>query len=158
MVVTHGDGSKITGILAGLSHTLTAVIRNNVGRNGTLLTGCINDLNHIGTVSACRALALCQTDSLLNDLTLFVDTAAVAGLRAGDHIIGDLIPFFLQISLPCGFRDLIEHVMFQAQDRCIICYHFSFPPFIIPDACFKRPDSKYISWKAQRAHCQLNNR
>ena len=158
MVVTHGDGSKITGILAGLSHTLAAVICDNIGRNGTLLAGCVNDLNHIGTVSSCRALAFCQTDSLLDDLTLLVNTAAVAGLRARNHIIWDLIPFFLQISLPCSFRDLIEHVMFQAQDRCIICYHFSFPPFIIPDACSKRPDSKYISWKAQRAHCQLNNR
>ena len=65
VVMAHGDGSKIAGILAGLSHTLAAVVGYYIGSNGTLLACSIDDLHHIGGVFACRTLALCKAHPLV---------------------------------------------------------------------------------------------
>ena len=121
--VAHADCPEITGILAGLSHTLAAVVGYYIGSNGTLLACSIDDLHHIGGVFACRTLALCQAHPLFDDFPFLIDTAAVSCLWPRYHGIWNLAALLFQISIPCSLSHLIENIMLQTQDSRIIGYH-----------------------------------
>lgn len=79
--ISHADRSKRTGVLAGFTHTFTAVIGDCVGRNRALLTGCIDNLYDVVCIAVRRTFTFCQTDSLADNLSLLVYTAAVLCLR-----------------------------------------------------------------------------
>ena len=109
----HGN---ITGILAGLSHTFSAVIGYRVRCDRTLLTGCPNDLDHVsGIFAAGRALALCQADTLTDDLALFINTAAELCLRSRYDGVRNLsLVFLIQLAVPCKLCYLVKYVVFDA--------------------------------------------
>ena len=94
-VAAHADCAEITGILAGLTHALLAVVRHHIGGDGTLLAGRVDDLNHVGGVFALGAFSLRQAHSLPDDLTLFINTAAVSRLGTRDNLIGNVVGLFL---------------------------------------------------------------
>ncbi len=52
--ISHADRSKRTGVLAGFTHTFTAVIGDCVGRNRALLTGCIDNLYDVVCIAVRR--------------------------------------------------------------------------------------------------------
>ena len=114
--IPHADSSEITGILAGLSHTFSAVIGYRVRCDRTLLTGCPNDLDHVsGIFTAGRAFALCQADTLTDNLALFINAAAELCLRSRDDGVRNLILVFLiQLASPCQLCYLIQYVVFDA--------------------------------------------
>ena len=110
-IVSHSDSSKITRILAGFSHTVPTIVRYHVRGNGTLLTGCIDNLNHIHRISSHRTLSLCQPDSLLDNLSLLVDTAAELSLGPRNHLIRKLVSVLLQPSFPGHLRHFIQNIV-----------------------------------------------
>ncbi len=124
--IIHGDGAEITGILAGLSHTLAAVIRHHIRGDGTLFTGRVDDLNYIDGILAHGAFAFCQAHSLFDDLALFIDTAAELGLGSRNHLVGKFLSPLFQSPLPGHLGHFIQHVMLYAQYGCVICYHTFF--------------------------------
>lgn len=67
--ISHADRSKRTGVLAGFTHTFTAVIGDCVGRNRALLTGCIDNLYDVVCIAVRRTFTFCQTDSLADNLS-----------------------------------------------------------------------------------------
>ena len=97
--IAHINRAEITGILTRFSHTLAAVVRHHIGSDGTLLTGRVDDLDHIGGILSNRALAFRQTYPLFDDLSLFINTAAELGLRSRKHLVGKFIPLLLQSPL-----------------------------------------------------------
>ena len=124
--IVHGDRAEITGILTRFSHTLAAVVRHHIGSDGTLLTGRVDDLDHIGGILSNRALAFRQTYPLFDDLSLFINTAAELGLRSRKHLVGKFIPLLLQSPLPGHLSHFIQHVMLYTQYRRVICHHTFF--------------------------------
>ena len=112
LIIAHRNGSEGTGALARLTHTFTAVVRNRIGGNRALLTGRIDDLDHIIRVSSRRALAFRKTDPLSDYFSLFINTAAVMGLRSGNHFARKFVPFIIhQLILPCQLRYLVKYIM-----------------------------------------------
>ena len=112
LIIAHRNGSEGTGALARLAHTFTAVVRNRIGGNRALLTGRIDDLDHIIRVSSRRALAFRKTDPLSDYFSLFINTAAVMGLRSGNHFARKFVPFIIhQLILPCQLRYLVKYIM-----------------------------------------------
>ena len=109
--VFHGDSPKITRILACLSHTFPAVVCHYIGCNRTFLTGSIDNLNYIDGIFACRTFSFCQTNSLFNNLSFFIDTAAKLSLRAWEHFVRQFFSLLFQLSLPCQLCHLTQHIM-----------------------------------------------
>ena len=109
----HLDGIKAARLLAGLSHTFSAVIGYRVRCDRTLLTGCPNDLDHVsGIFAAGRAFALCQADTLTDNLALFINATAELCLRSRDDSVRNLILVFLiQLAVPCQLCYLVKYVM-----------------------------------------------
>lgn len=97
-VTADGDGSKITCILAGLTHTFLAVVCHHEPGDRALLAGRGDHLDHIVAMLSAGTFPLSQTDSLADDLSFFIYTAAELGFRSRDQLKGDLIPLFIQFS------------------------------------------------------------
>ena len=50
-LLSYGDSAKMAGILTSLAHTFPAVIRYHIRGDGTFLTGRIDDLYYIRSIS-----------------------------------------------------------------------------------------------------------
>ena len=110
--LSHGNCAEFTGILACLTHTFPAVVGYGIGSNGTLLTGCADNLNYIaGILSAGGTQTLCQTYSLTDDFSFLVNTAPELSLRSRNHLIRNLLPLLLQLALPGQLCYLIKYVV-----------------------------------------------
>ena len=106
-IMSHGDCSEITGILAGLAHAELAVIRHHIPGNGAALAGGTDYLNYIFRISAAGAKTFCQSDSLSYDFPFPVYAATKLCLRAWDYMIWDLVSFLFQCALPGKSRHFV---------------------------------------------------
>ena len=99
-----------------LKDEVIAVIGYGVRCDRTLLAGCADDLDYVsGIFAAGRALALCQADTLTDDLALFIDTAAELRLRSRDDGVRNLVLMLLiQLASPCQLCYLVQYVVFDA--------------------------------------------
>ena len=89
---------EVTGLLTGFAHALLAVVGNDITGDGTVLTGSLHDLYHKVVVRTLRRFSLCQADALTDDLTLFIDAAAVFCFRTGHHPVGEFFFFLFKFS------------------------------------------------------------
>jgi len=114
--ISHADRAKVTRVLACFTHTFSTVIGYRIGCDRTLLAGCADDLDYVsGIFAAGRALALCQADTLTDDLALFINTAAELCLRSRYDGVRNLsLVFLIQLAVPCKLCYLVKYVVFDA--------------------------------------------
>ena len=114
--ISHADRAKVTRVLACFTHTFSTVIGYRIGCDRTLLAGCADDLDYVsGIFAAGRALALCQADTLTDDLALFINTAAELCLRSRYDAVRNLsLVFLIQLAVPCKLCYLVKYVVFDA--------------------------------------------
>ena len=128
LVHADGDGAEITGIIAGLSHTVLTVVGNSISCDRTFLAGRRNHINNLMSLGIIRDLthwrfALRQIHSLSDDFSFFIDTASELCFRSRNHLIRNLFSFFLELSLISQLCNSIQHFMFDLQNCCIIRNH-----------------------------------
>src|SRR5699024_2851509 len=90
--------AELTCIDTCLTNTVLAVLRHCIAGDRTVLTCGADDLDHIAVILKPRSLSLCQTDTLSDDLSLLVNTAAELSSRSRDQFHRDLILTLLQLS------------------------------------------------------------
>ncbi len=110
----HFNGTEFAGIDTCLSNTVLAVFRNGITGNGTVLTGRADNLNYISVIRNSWRLPFCQADSLPNDFSLLVDTAAELWRGPRYQFQCNVISFCIQFSGKCQFCNFIEHIMFDS--------------------------------------------
>ena len=81
-VSADGNRLKITGVDTCLTNTVLAVICYDISGNRTIFTGRADYLDDIAIVNGARRFAFRQTDSLPDNLPLFINTAAELRRRA----------------------------------------------------------------------------
>ena len=80
-VTAHCDSTELTSVLTCFTHTLLAVVCYYETSDRTLFTSSCDNLDLVIALVICRAFTLSETNSLTNNLSLFVYTATEAGLR-----------------------------------------------------------------------------
>ena len=129
----YADCAELTGIVARLSHTGTAVIRYQIGRDRAFLACRFQHVYHLfGSLRLGRwRLAQRQTDPLPDQLALLIDTAAISRPGSGDQLVGDpLIVFLIKITVPGQPGHFFNDFMFQFQDIFIIRNHSYLPQIL----------------------------
>ena len=86
------DGTKLTGIDTCLTHTVLTVLCNGIAGNRTVLAGCTDDLNDISIILRSRSLALCKANTLADNLSLLIDTAAELWCRSRNQMNRNVVP------------------------------------------------------------------
>ena len=106
----EGDRAPAAYILAAVSQTAAAGVGDFVAAYGALITGNVDDLDHIGigTVAAHG-----QTNAFRQDGALLVNTAAHGGLSPGNDRLGDIQHMFHQRAVPRLPGHLTQHLVFQ---------------------------------------------
>ena len=111
--VSGHDGAETAGVQARFSETKTADVRDHVFLDRTVVTGGRDDGHHIaGAAAHIRTQSHGQADPSADDLPLLVYTAAVLGLRTGDHF--QYQPFAVvrrQPVFPCQAAYLTQNMM-----------------------------------------------
>ena len=87
-VMSRFNCPKLTGIDTCLSKTVLTVLCYCVAGDRTVFAGRRNNLDDIAIIFRSRSFAFCEADSLADDLTLFVDTAAELRGRPGISFSG----------------------------------------------------------------------
>ena len=85
------DRSKIAGANTCLADTVLTVICYHITGDRTILTCGTDDLNDISGILCAGCLSLCKADTLANDLSLLINTAAELRRRSGDQIHWNMI-------------------------------------------------------------------
>ena len=80
-ITAHCDSTELTSVLTCFTHTFLTVVCYYETSDRTLFTSCCDNLDLVVAVLACRTFALCETNSLTNDFSLFVYAATEACFR-----------------------------------------------------------------------------
>ena len=122
--------TEFAGIDTSLSKTVLAVLRYNITGNRTVLTCRTDDLNHIAIISQTWRFALRQTDSLSDNLSFFINTAAKLRCRTWDQAHCDIVSLLVKLTGKCQLCHFIEYVVFDF-DHIFISIHRVLPrPFL----------------------------
>ena len=128
-LLSRADGTELTCIHTSLTKTVLTVVRYNITGNRTVLTCGRNNLNDISIVLRTRSFSLCQTNTLTDDLTLFIDAATELRCWSGYHLAWQVISFLLQSALKGQLCHLIKYIMLDP-NHIFICKHF-FSPYLV---------------------------
>ena len=131
------NSTKFTCIDTCFSHTVLTVFCNGITGNRTVLTGCTDYLNHISIILRPWGFALCKTDTLADNLSLFVDTATELWCRARNQTNRDVVSLRIKSTLKCQFCNLTQNGMFDL-DYIFISVHkisFAFSWFLLSIIC-----------------------
>ena len=117
--------AETAGIDTCFTHTETTVIRYCIGGKRTLFTSCADDLHNVlGITFRIRIQRLGKADSLTDNRSLFVDTAAILCNRTGNKFHGESIQgFFIEIVFPFKLCHTLHNMMFQVHYCSIIGNH-----------------------------------
>ena len=123
--LANADRTELTGIDTCLAHAETAVISYGIGGKRTFLTGRADYLNNVLRLGdSIRALSQGKIDSLFDELSLFVDTAAIGCHGSGNDLIDEFFPVFLiQLAVPGQLGCLFHNSVLQSHECSIIGYH-----------------------------------
>ena len=102
-VAADRDRTKVTCVLTGFTHTFLTVIGYNESCDRTLLTCRRDDLDDVIALFVTRTFSLRETDSLTDDLSLLVYTAAELCLWTRDQFERDIVSLLFQLSLKSQF-------------------------------------------------------
>ena len=97
-VMSRFNCPKLTGIDTCLSKTVLTVLCYCVAGDRTVFAGRRNNLDDIAIIFRSRSFAFCEADSLADDLTLFVDTAAELRGRSRNKLQREVITLFFKFT------------------------------------------------------------
>ena len=103
----NGNRIKIACIDTCLSNTVLAVVCYNITGNRAVLARRMDYLYDIAVVYCAWRFAFRKADSLTDNFPFFVNTATKLRVWPRNQLIGDMIPFFFQISLQGGFSHFV---------------------------------------------------
>ena len=107
------DRTKFTCIDTCLSKTVLTVLCYCVAGDRTVFAGRRNNLDDIAIIFRSRSFAFCEADSLADDLTLFVDTAAELRGRSRNKLQREVITLFFKFTCKSKLCYLEQYVMFD---------------------------------------------
>ena len=123
------DSTELTCIHTCLTQTILTVVRYNITGNRTVLTCGRNNLYNISIVLRTRSFSLCQTNTLTDNLTFFIDAATELRCWSRYHLTWQVISFLLQSALKGQLCHLIKYIMLDP-NHIFICKHF-FSPYLV---------------------------
>ena len=126
-VAADRDRTKATCVLTGFTHTFLTVIGYNESCDRTLLTCRRDNLNDIVALFVTRTFSLHETDSLTDDLSLLVYTAAELCLWTRDQFERDIVSLFLESALKSQPGNCAQHVILDLK-QCSSLVFIPFPP------------------------------
>ena len=107
------DRAELTRVDTRFARTVLAVLRHGITGNRAVLTRGADHLDDISVVDQSRRLALGKTDSLSDNLSLFINTTAKLRCRR-DQAHCDVVSLFLQLACKRKLCHLVEHIMFDS--------------------------------------------
>ena len=119
----HRNSTKLTCLHTFLAHTFLTVIGYNESCDRTLLTCRRDNLNDIVALFVTRTFSLHETDSLTDDLSLLVYTAAELCLRTRDQFERDIVSLFLESALKSQLGNCAQHVILDLKQCLIVGFH-----------------------------------
>ena len=112
-VMSRFNCPKLTGIDTCLSKTVLTVLCYCVAGDRTVFAGRRNNLDDIAIIFRSRSFAFCEADSLADDLTLFVDTAAELRCRSRNKLQREVITLFFKFTCKSKLCYFEQYVMFD---------------------------------------------